>query len=115
MGTWKTPPPRGHPPPAPLPRSGSGPPLPAPLASSVVEAGTLTSTQCQKPLWVGASGSKQVIVKLLVSSGKPDQRSCGEWSESPPAIGATKLWSISSPSLTSSLESVNDGLAGSRS
>ena len=74
-----------------------------------MEAGTLTRTQCQKPLWVGASGSKQVTTKPFVSAGKPDQRSCGEWSDSPPAIGATKLLSISSPSLTSSLSSVNAG------
>ena len=78
-------------------------------------AGRFTSSQCQKPLWVGASGSKQVTTKPLVSSGKPDQRRCGEWSLSPPAIGATKLLSISSPSVTSSLSSVNDGLGGSRS
>ena len=70
----------------------------------------MTSSQCQKPLWVGASGSKQVTAKPLVSSGKPDQRRCGEWSDSPPAIGATKLLSISSPSVTSSLSSVNEGL-----
>ena len=80
-----------------------------------MDAGRLTSSQCQKPLWVGASGSKQVTTKPFVSSGKPDQRRCGEWSLSPPAIAATKLLSISSPSLTSSLSSVNDGLDGSRS
>ena len=80
-----------------------------------METGRLTSSQCQNPLWVGASGSKQVTTKPLVSSGKPDQRRCGEWSDSPPAIGATKLLSISSPSVTSSLSSVNEGCGGSRS
>ena len=36
------------------------------------------TTQCQNPLPVGASGSKQVTAKLLVSGGNPSQRSCGE-------------------------------------
>ena len=48
------------------------------VGSEVQSAGRSTRTQCQKPLGVGASGSKQVTVKLLVSSGKPDQDSCGE-------------------------------------
>ena len=38
----------------------------------------LTTTQCQKPLPVGASGSKHVIAKLWVPSGAPDQAKCGE-------------------------------------
>ena len=32
----------------------------APVSRDVTSAGTSTSTQCQKPLGVGASGSKQV-------------------------------------------------------
>ena len=56
----------------------SAPSAPAPASSEVTSAGRSTSTQCQKPLGVGASGSKQVTVKLLVSSGKPDHDSCGE-------------------------------------
>ena len=56
----------------------SAPSAPAPAGSEVQSAGRSTSTQCQKPLGVGASGSKQVTVKLLVSSGKPDHDSCGE-------------------------------------
>ncbi len=38
----------------------------------------LSTIQCQKPEPVGASGSKQVTAKLLVSAGKPDQESDGE-------------------------------------
>jgi hypothetical protein len=37
-----------------------------------------STTQCQNPEPVGASGSKQVTAKLLVSAGKPDQESDGE-------------------------------------
>ena len=37
-----------------------------------------TTTQCQKPLPVGASGSKQWTAKLLVPAGTPDQESCGD-------------------------------------
>ena len=74
-------------------------------------AGRSTSTQCQNPLGVGASGSKQVTVKLFVSSGKPDHESCGELSPN------SLTWSSfsGSPSVTSSLVTVNDGTVGSRS
>ena len=37
-----------------------------------------TSTQCQKPDPVGASGSKQVTAKPLVSAGKPDHDNAGD-------------------------------------
>src|SRR4051812_28885780 len=89
----------------------SAPAAPAPVGSEVQSAGRSTRTQCQKPLGVGASGSKQVTVKLLVSSGKPDQDSWGD--RSPNAL----TWSSLSgwPSVTSSLVTVNDGTAGSRS
>jgi hypothetical protein len=43
-----------------------------------MSAGRSTSTQCQNPDGVGASGSKQVTTKLFVPSGAPDQLSCGE-------------------------------------
>ena len=36
------------------------------------------TTQCQNPLPVGASGSKHVTAKLLVSAGNPSHRRCGE-------------------------------------
>ena len=39
--------------------------------------GMFTTSQCQKPLPVGASGSKQVTAKLLVPAGAPDQARCG--------------------------------------
>ncbi len=70
-----------------------------------MSAGRSTSTQCQKPLGVGASGSKQVTVKLLVPSGAPDQDSCGE------VFPASATWSSFSgwPSVTSSLVTVNEG------
>src|SRR5688500_16521142 len=61
---------------------------PAPLGSSVTEAGTLATDQCQKPLPVGASGSYTVTAKLFVPSGKPDHDSCGERS-SPPGTPTT--------------------------
>lgn len=53
-------------------------PLPAPADSSVTDAGMSKTTQCQNPLPVGASGSKQVTAKLLVCAGNPSHRSCGE-------------------------------------
>ena len=89
----------------------SAPSAPAPAASEVQSAGRSTSTQCQKPLGVGASGSKQVTVKLLVSSGEPDHDSCGE------VLPAAATWSSLSgwPSVTSALVTVNDGTGGSRS
>src|SRR3954451_7340370 len=89
----------------------SAPSAPAPAGSEVQSAGRSTSTQCQKPLGVGASGSKQVTVKLFVSSGNPDHDSCGE--PSPNSL----TWSSLSggPSVTSSLVTVNDGTEGSRS
>ncbi len=57
---------------------------PAPVGSSLTSGGMSAMAQCQNPLPVGASGSKHVTAKLLVSAGKPDQESCGEMS-SPPA------------------------------
>src|ERR1700753_666445 len=57
---------------------------PAPSGNSVTEAGKLATAQCQNPDSVGASGSYTVTAKLRVSSGKPDQLSCGLTS-SPPA------------------------------
>jgi hypothetical protein len=36
-----------------------------------------TTSQCQNPDPVGASGSKQVTAKLLVSAGAPDHFRCG--------------------------------------
>src|SRR5690349_21709613 len=89
----------------------SAPSAPAPASSEVQSAGRSTSTQCQKPLGVGASGSKQVTVKLLVSSGKPDHDSWGERSPSALTWSSLSGW----PSVTSSLVTVNDGTAGSRS
>src|SRR5689334_20999449 len=82
-----------------------------PRPSSVTEAGRLTTTQCQKPLPVGASGSKQVTTKPRVSAGKPDQASCGERFLPP-----TLVWAYSSssgwPSVTSVLVTVKDGTLG---
>src|SRR5260370_24759276 len=75
-----------------------------------------STTQCQKPEPVGASGSKQVTAKLLVSAGKPDQRSDGEMF--PPVMpNPSKTWlsDIISPSATSSLRTSNDGTGGMKS
>ena len=84
---------------------------PAPVSSEVTSAGRSTSTQCQKPLGVGASGSKQVTVKLLVPAGAPLQDSCGE------VLPAAATWSSLSgwPSVTSSLPTWNEATVGSRS
>ena len=38
---------------------------------------------CQNPLAVGASASKTLTTKLLVSSGNPDQDNCGDVSVPP--------------------------------
>src|SRR6478736_4417060 len=82
----------------------------APASSDVTSAGRSTRTQCQKPEGVGASGSKQVTVKLLVPSGTSLQDSCGE--VSPAAL----TWSSfrGCPSATSSLVTVNEGTWGRR-
>src|SRR3954447_23030655 len=89
----------------------SAPSAPAPVSSDVTSAGRSTSTQCQKPLGVGASGSKQVTVKLLVPSGAPDHDSWGE------VLPASATWSSFNgrPSVTSALVTVNDGTGGSSS
>src|SRR6478609_10306922 len=84
------------------------PSAPAPASSEVTSGGRSTTAQCQKPLGVGASGSKQVTVKLLVPSGASDHDSCGD------ALPAAATWSSLSgcPSVTSSLVTVNDGTLG---
>src|SRR5439155_4861945 len=51
---------------------------PAPFGSDVVAGGRLNTTQCQKPLPVGASGSYMLTAKLLVPLGAPLQLSAGE-------------------------------------
>src|SRR3954471_23680778 len=87
------------------------PSAPAPASRLVQSAGRSTSTQCQKPDGVGASGSKHVTVKLLVPSGTSAQLSCGD------VLPLAATWSSLSgcPSLTSSLVTLNDGTDGSRS
>src|SRR5512144_306485 len=83
----------------------------APVSSEVTSAGRSTSTQCQKPEGVGASGSKQVTTKLLVSSGKPDQLSWGDM------FPFSATWSSPSgcPSWTSVLVTVKEGTCGRKS
>src|SRR3954470_15560864 len=89
----------------------SAPSAPAPVSRLVTSAGRSTRTQCQKPDGVGASGSKQVTVKLFVPSGASDQLSWGE------VLPFAATWSslIGCPSCTSSLVTVNDGTEGSSS
>ena len=84
---------------------------PAPRGSDVTDAGMFTTAQCHQPLWVGASGSKQVMAKLLVSAGNPDHDSCGERS-SPPALPCTWVRGSASPSVMSSLVSVKVPTSG---
>lgn len=38
----------------------------------------MKTVQCQKPVLVGASGSKSVTTKLFVSAGAPDHDNCGD-------------------------------------
>src|SRR3979411_1975377 len=91
-------------------------PSPAPAGSSVTSAGRLATAQCQNPDAVGASGSYMVTAKLRVSSGNPDQLSCGDTS-SPPApmiplaCGMASGW----PSVTDSDVSENVGSLGRKS
>src|SRR2546429_3279792 len=75
-----------------------------------------STSQCQKPEPVGASGSKHVTAKLLVSSGKPDQDSEGERFR-PDMPNPSKTWSSDSicPSAMSSLRRSNDGTSGWKS
>src|SRR5215831_13208540 len=105
LRTWKAP-------------SGSPVPsgLPTPAASSVTDAGRPNTIQCQNPDPVGASGSKQVTAKPLVSAGNPDQRSDGEML-APVMPKPSKTWfsPICTPSATSSLASSNDGTGGMKS
>src|ERR1700760_409577 len=91
-------------------------PSPAPAGRSVTVAGRLAIAQCQKLDTVGASGSYMVTAKLCVSSGNPDQESCGETSE-PPAPMMPLTWSLASgcPSVTDSDVRVNDGSFGRNS
>src|SRR5579863_7708400 len=93
------------------------PSVPAALvSSSVTDAGMLSTIQCQNPDPVGASGSKQVTAKLLVSAGKPDQDSDGEMF--PPVMPQpSKTWFsfICSPCVTSSLCNSNEGTSGMKS
>jgi hypothetical protein len=88
----------------------------APVSSSVTEAGMPSTTQCQNPEPVGASGSKQVTAKLLVSAGKPDQDSDGEMF-APVMPNPSKTWLPDNiwPSATSSLRSSNGGTSGWKS
>src|SRR3954447_13568877 len=89
---------------------------PAPLGSSVTEAGMFATTQCQKPDAVGASGSYTVTAKLWVPSGKPDQDSCGERSSPPaPITPLTCGWASGCPSEQSVLVTVKPGTWGRKS
>src|SRR4029079_714688 len=91
-------------------------PSPTPAGRSVTVAGRLATAQCQKPEAVGASGSHMVTAKLRVSSGKPDQLSCGDTSE-PPAPMIPLTWSLASgcPSVIDSEVRVNEGSFGRKS
>src|SRR5690606_21031652 len=89
---------------------------PAPDGSSVTDAGMLNTAQCQNPDAVGASGSKQVTAKLLVSAGKPSHRRCGDRSSPPAPILPDRCGVGSvSPSAMSLLVTVNVGTWGRKS
>ena len=74
----------------------------------------LNTPQCQNPLPVGASGSRHVTAKLLVPSGAPSHRRCGDVSVPPgtPNMPLACGASMRSPSSKSSLTTVNDGTSG---
>src|ERR1700754_3159821 len=95
---------------------GNSLPSPAPAGNSVTLTGRLATAQCQKPEAVGASGSYTVTAKLRVSSGKPDQDSCGEVSD-PPAPMMPLTWSLpqTCPSVNVSEVRVNVGRSGRKS
>src|SRR5687767_4189056 len=78
----------------------------APASSEVTSAGRSTRHQCQKPLGVGASGSKQVTTYDRVPSGAPDQLNWGD------VLPRAATWSSFSgaPSVTSSLVTVKDAV-----
>src|SRR3954463_3481570 len=82
---------------------GNSVPSPAPAGRSVTVAGRVATAQCQKPDPVGASGSYPVTANLCVSSGTPDQLSCGDPSP-PPAPIMPLTWSLdhASPSVNDS-------------
>jgi hypothetical protein len=76
----------------------------------------LVTAQCQNPLAVGASGSKQVTAKLFVPSGAPDHSSCGDTSSPPaPMIPLTCAFGSVCPSLTSELVTLNEATSGRNS
>src|SRR2546421_6865363 len=87
---------------------------PAPAGSEVVEAGMSATTQCQKPLPVGACGSYIDTTKLFVSEGNPDHDSWGEMSPPPGTPRICDSWASGSgwPSAMVSLERWNDGTSG---
>src|SRR6478672_8779392 len=92
------------------------PSAPAPSASSVVSAGMPTTTQCQKPDGVGASGSKQVTTNDFVPSGAPLQDSCGEvLPPLKPQSSNTCASGSVPPSSKELLLTVSAGTCGSRS
>src|SRR3954447_18725317 len=100
------------------PSGRSAPPSsPAPLGSSVTDAGMRVTTQCQKPLAVGASGSEQVTAKPRAPSGKPDQDSWGERSSPPSTPNLPLVCGIGrvSPSEQSLLVTVKAGTWGRKS
>src|ERR1700719_1663470 len=97
-------------------RAGSfeGSAAPAPAGSDVTDAGTSATTQCQKPLPVGACGSYIETTKLLVSCGNPDQASCGErsWPPGTPNIPESCASGSGWPSRTLELVRVKPGTSG---
>src|SRR5579875_568150 len=92
------------------------PGVPAPAGSSVTLAGMLATAQCQNPLPVGASGSKQVTAKLAVAAGNPDHDSCGETSSPPAPSRPDTCWRPRGcPSATSVLVRGKEGTSGRKS
>jgi hypothetical protein len=80
----------------------------------VVPAGMSATTQCQKPLPVGACGSYIEMAKLSVPAGKPDQASCGEMSWPPGTPSSLESCSNGRgcPLVTEVLVSSNEGTCG---
>src|SRR5262245_5317133 len=96
-----------------MPPAGVPPSMPSPRSIDVALAGMLNTTQCQKPLGVGASGSNIVSTKPCVPAGLPLQCRLGETlNPEQPKLSKTCSLSMVDPSGISSLASVKPAIVG---
>src|ERR1019366_10475598 len=83
--------------------------LPAPRAKPVADAGMLYTAQCQKPLPVGASGSKTLSANDFVPAGGFVQFTAGEMLPPVQPKPFRMNWVANVPETRSGLETVNTG------